>query len=46
MNSINQLPVVGKAAKFGAILFALWGILHLWVGFEGVHQYLTAGANG
>ena len=46
MNQINQIPVVGRAAKFGAILFALWGILHLWVGFEGVHQYITAGAHG
>jgi len=46
MNTINQRPVVGMAAKIGAILFALWGILHLWVGFEGVHQYFTAGAHG
>ena len=29
--------------KAGAALFLLWGILHIWVGFEGLHQYLTAG---
>jgi len=38
--------VAGGAAKLGAILFALWGVLHLWVGYEGVHQYLTSGAPG
>lgn len=34
------------AAKIGAGLFALWGLLHLWVGFEGLHQYLASPANG
>ncbi|WP_345816665.1 hypothetical protein AAGS40_27185 (plasmid) [Paraburkholderia sp. PREW-6R] len=33
-------------AKIGAGLFALWGILHLWVGFEGFHQYLVSPAHG
>ena len=28
---------VKLAAKVGAGLFVLWGILHLWVGFEGLH---------
>lgn len=32
---------VGRAAKIGAALFLLWGILHVWVGYEGVHQYVT-----
>lgn len=32
---------IGSAAKIGAALFFLWGVLHIWVGFEGVHQYLT-----
>lgn len=32
--------------KTGAALFALWGVLHIWVGYEGLHQYLTAGAPG
>lgn len=37
---------VSLAAEAGAGLFALWGVLHLWVGFEGVHQYLTGGTTG
>lgn len=32
---------VGIAAKIGAILFVLWGVLHVWVGAEGIHQYLV-----
>jgi hypothetical protein len=35
---------IGVAAKIGAILFLLWAVLHIWVGFEGVHQYLSVGA--
>jgi len=31
---------IGNAAKIGAALFILWGVLHIWVGAEGVHQYL------
>ena len=27
---------VGIAAKIGALLFALWGVLHVWVAYEGV----------
>jgi hypothetical protein len=36
----------GPAAKVGAWLFVLWGILHIWVGYEGIHQYLTNGTPG
>ena len=36
----------GSAAKAGALLFLLWSILHIWVGFEGIHQYLTQGTPG
>lgn len=36
-------PSLGPAAKVGAWLFVLWGLLHIWVGAEGVHQYLTGG---
>lgn len=43
---ISDQQIVGKAAKIGAILFTLWAVLHLWVGFEGIHQYLTGGAAG
>ena len=39
-------PMVGAAAKLGAALFLLWGILHIWVGYEGIHQYLTNGTPG
>ncbi|KAB8036970.1 hypothetical protein GCL60_14115 [Silvanigrella paludirubra] len=31
---------IGIAAKIGATLFVLWGVLHVWVGAEGIHQYL------
>ena len=34
------------AGKVGAGLFALWGLLHLWVGFEGLHQYIVSPADG
>lgn len=37
---------VGLPAKIGAWLFVIWGVLHVWVGVEGVHQYLTGGTNG
>lgn len=36
----------GTAAKAGALLFLLWSVLHIWVGFEGIHQYLTQGTPG
>jgi len=36
----DQSPV-GNMAKAGALFLALWGILHVWVGYEGIHRYLT-----
>lgn len=39
-------PSLGIAAKVGAWLFVLWGILHVWVGYEGIHQFLTNGTSG
>jgi len=45
MERTNQ-TASDRAAKIGAMLFALWGVLHLWVGYEGVHQYLGGGAPG
>ena len=33
-------PAVGLAAKVGAALFVLWGVLHVWVGVEGINLYL------
>ena len=41
----NVKPKVGMAGKIGASLFVLWGILHVWVGAEGLHQYLVGDAN-
>jgi hypothetical protein len=37
---------IGTAARLGVMLFVLWGILHLWVGFQGIQQYVTRGAPG
>ena len=37
---------IGAAAKAGAWFFVLWAILHIWVGFEGIHQYLTGSTPG
>lgn len=36
----------GLMAKVGAILWAIWGILYIWVGYEGVLQYTSAGVRG
>jgi len=46
MRNMIQKPMVGTAGKIGAALFVLWGILHIWVGYEGAHQYLTNGTPG
>ena len=46
MNEMNERHAVGIAAKIGAVLFVLWGVLHIWVGYEGVHQYFTNGTQG
>ena len=46
MKQINNQLAVGAIAKIGSLLFVLWGVLHVWVGFEGVHQYLTNGTQG
>jgi hypothetical protein len=45
-NLINNQSTVGKMAKAGAIFLALWGILHVWVGYEGIHRYLTMDIGG
>lgn len=37
---------VALPAKIGAWLFVLWGLLHIWVGAEGIHQYLAGGSSG
>ncbi len=43
MDSQKSERRVGSAAKLGAALFALWGVLHVWVGVEGARQYLIGG---
>jgi hypothetical protein len=32
MKNLENPPTAGTAAKIGAWLFALWGVLHVWVG--------------
>lgn len=46
MASTPDHPTSRTAAKMGALLFLLWGVLHIWVGYEGIHQYLTGGPQG
>ena len=46
LNDESSTHQAGRAAKTGAWLFALWGVLHVWVGAEGVRQYLTGGTTG
>ena len=40
MESTEDGIAVGTPAKAGAALLALWGVLHVWVGFEGARRYL------
>ncbi|MGI4764238.1 MAG: hypothetical protein ACRYGP_04115 [Janthinobacterium lividum] len=37
-------PTLALIGKVGAALFALWGILHLWVGYEGTRLYFASPA--
>lgn len=37
---------LNTAIKIGAIAYIIWGILHLWVGYEGVHQYTSNPGKG
>ena len=43
---LDKAVGLGVAGKVGAGLFGLWGILHLWIGFEGLHQYIVSPVNG
>ena len=43
MNNTDTTAAIGPAAKVGAALFALWGVLHVWVGFAGAQAFLTQG---
>ena len=42
----HQTGDLRLAGKIGAALLAFWGVLHLWVGFAGLHQYLVSPASG
>jgi len=46
MDSQNSSYDVGLPAKIGAYAFMLWSVLHVFVGIEGVHQYLNGGTTG
>ena len=35
---------VSLLAKAGAILWLVWSVLHLWVGYEGLIQFMQADA--
>ncbi len=35
-------PTLTLAGRIGAGLFALWGVLHLWVGYEGTRLYVAS----
>jgi hypothetical protein len=42
----NEIQAVGTIAKAGALFLLLWSILHLYVGIEGIHQYIVSGEIG
>ncbi len=46
MNTSVEHQAAGRMAKIGACLFFLWAVLHIWVGYEGVQQYLISGTQG
>lgn len=46
MSIALEAPALRPAGKVGAALFALWGVLHVWVGVEGVVQYVSQGTRG
>lgn len=45
-NAMPRSNAPHTLVKVGAALFFLWGFLHLWVGFEGLHQYIVSPAAG
>lgn len=40
MERVKKEPRVGLLAKTVAWFFILWGILHIWVGLEGIRHYV------
>ena len=39
-NKIESKKELNTAIKIGSMAYLLWGVLHLWVGYEGIHQYI------
>ena len=46
MEPINGNAKAGISAKIGAMLFVMWSLLHIGVGYAGIRPYLTAGTPG
>ena len=46
MSFVSPSPRIRPPARIGAAMFALWSVLHIWVGVEGVRQFLTGGITG
>ena len=43
-HAVADRPALTLAGKIGAALFALWGFLHMWVGYEGTRLYFASPA--
>jgi hypothetical protein len=46
MTLLKPHSSLGTAGKIGVWLLVYWGVLHMWVGAEGVHQYLRDAPRG
>ena len=46
MNLLKAHPLLGVTGKIGVCLLLYWGALHIWVGAEGVNQYLRDAPRG
>ena len=46
MNLLKAHPLLGVTGKIGVWLLLYWGVLHIWVGAEGVNQYLRDAPRG
>ena len=42
----NPIRAKRSALAISSAIWVVWGVLHIWVGAEGVHQYLTGGTRG
>ena len=41
MSSSVKFRGINPLVRVGSVLFAVWGVLHVWVGVEGFRQYLN-----